>query len=130
MNSEPFSVPGDDPASEPPQPPTVDADAESKIDLDQFLKAQRLVQSGGQAKHCIQGGEVQVNGEVETRRRRNFAPATWWNLTEARGRSNLSSRCPGDGWFRKRFNPPRRTPERCGCRGPDSGRGYRLGTSD
>ena len=38
------------------------------IRLDQFLKVVDAVQSGGQAKHLIQGGEVQVNGAVETRR--------------------------------------------------------------
>lgn len=42
------------------------------IHLDQFLKAQQLVGSGGQAKVVIQGGEVLVNGEVETRRRRQL----------------------------------------------------------
>lgn len=42
------------------------------IHLDQFLKAQSLVGTGGQAKVVIQGGEVLVNGEVETRRRRQL----------------------------------------------------------
>ena len=42
------------------------------IRLDQFLKLQSLVGSGGQAKVLIQGGEVQVNGEVETRRGRKL----------------------------------------------------------
>ncbi len=44
------------------------------IRLDQFLKLTGLVATGGQAKLVIQGGEVQVNGEVETRRRRQLHP--------------------------------------------------------
>jgi len=42
------------------------------IHLDQFLKAQGLVDTGGQAKVVIQGGQVKVNGEVDTRRRRQL----------------------------------------------------------
>jgi len=38
--------------------------------LDQFLKLRGIAESGGRAKLLIQSGEVQVNGEVETRRRR------------------------------------------------------------
>jgi len=41
---------------------------EKVIRLDQFLKLQGLVMSGGEAKHIIQGGLVRVNGEVDTRR--------------------------------------------------------------
>ncbi len=41
--------------------------------LDQFLKLKRIVDSGGQAKVLIQSGQVKVNGEVETRRRRKLA---------------------------------------------------------
>ena len=41
--------------------------------LDQFLKLRGLVGSGGQAKLLIQDGEVLVNGEPETRRRRKLA---------------------------------------------------------
>lgn len=37
--------------------------------LDQFLKLRGIADTGGQAKLLIQSGEVQVNGEVETRRR-------------------------------------------------------------
>ena len=39
------------------------------IDLDQFLKLAGIVQSGGEAKHLIQSGAVQVNGSAEARRR-------------------------------------------------------------
>lgn len=42
------------------------------IKLDQFLKWQGLVETGGHAKQLIQGGEVRVNGEVETRRGRKL----------------------------------------------------------
>ena len=41
--------------------------------LDQFLKLTAIAESGGQAKVMIQGGEVKVNGEIETRRRRKLA---------------------------------------------------------
>ncbi len=40
--------------------------------LDQFLKFQGMVATGGQAKHMIQSGEVAVNGEIETRRGRKL----------------------------------------------------------
>lgn len=40
--------------------------------LDQFLKLNGVAESGGRAKLLIQSGEVQVNGEVETRRRRKL----------------------------------------------------------
>ena len=38
------------------------------IKLDQFLKWQGIVQTGGEAKIRIKQGEVIVNGEIETRR--------------------------------------------------------------
>ena len=44
------------------------------IQLDQFLKWQNMVASGGQAKVLIQGGEVKLNGEVETRRKKKLKP--------------------------------------------------------
>ena len=50
-----------------------DTDSEKSICLDQFLKLVGIAGTGGQAKLMIQGGEVQVNGEVETRRRRKLA---------------------------------------------------------
>ena len=40
--------------------------------LGQALKASSFVGSGGEAKVLIQGGEVLVNGEVETRRGRKL----------------------------------------------------------
>ena len=42
------------------------------ITLGQALKASNIVGSGGEAKVLIQGGEVRVNGEVETRRGRKL----------------------------------------------------------
>jgi ribosome-associated protein len=44
------------------------------ITLHQLLKAAQLIQSGGEAKAVIQNGEVQVNGEIETRRGRKLRP--------------------------------------------------------
>ena len=41
--------------------------------LDQFLKFQGLVATGGEAKLRIQRGDVRVNGVVETRRGRQLA---------------------------------------------------------
>lgn len=46
--------------------------SEETIKLDQFLKLADVVQSGGEAKHLIQSGMVQVNGETETRRGRKL----------------------------------------------------------
>jgi len=45
---------------------------ERTIRLDQFIKAHGLVDTGGQAKLLIQDGQVEVNGETETRRRRQL----------------------------------------------------------
>ena len=47
---------------------------EETIKLEQFLKLARVGGSGGQAKQRIQGGEVRVNGQVETRRGRQLRP--------------------------------------------------------
>ena len=41
--------------------------------LDQFLKWQGACFSGGEAKVRIQGGEVTLNGEVETRRSKQLS---------------------------------------------------------
>lgn len=43
------------------------------VELAQFLKIMGVVQTGGHAKMVIQGGEVLLNGEVETRRRKKLA---------------------------------------------------------
>jgi ribosome-associated protein len=42
------------------------------IKLDQFLKWQGLIETGGQAKQLILDGAVRVNGEVERRRGRKL----------------------------------------------------------
>lgn len=47
---------------------------ELTIPLDQFLKWKGLVSTGGQAKQVIQGGEVQLNGMIETRRKKKLRP--------------------------------------------------------
>ena len=56
---------------------TEDADRVSEViyktlKLDQFLKWQNLVSSGGEAKIFIKSGHVKVNGEIETRRGRKL----------------------------------------------------------
>lgn len=42
------------------------------IRLGQLLKVAGVVDSGGEAKALIAGGDVRVNGEVETRRGRQL----------------------------------------------------------
>ena len=57
-------------------PPTGGHDGEAAdqetLRLDQFLKLCGMAESGGNAKFLIQGGNVKVNGQVETRRRRKL----------------------------------------------------------
>lgn len=48
------------------------AESEQTIQLDQFLKWQGLVSTGGHAKIVIQSGEVFLNGVVETRRKKKL----------------------------------------------------------
>jgi ribosome-associated protein len=52
--------------------PTPPAEKGEYIELQQLLKLTNLAETGGQAKVLIQGGEVKVNGLVETRRRRKL----------------------------------------------------------
>jgi ribosome-associated protein len=54
-----------------PAPGSTDRDP---IRLDQFLKWEGLVSTGGEAKQRIQGGEVRVNGFQETQRGRKLRP--------------------------------------------------------
>ncbi|HHO60085.1 MAG TPA: RNA-binding S4 domain-containing protein [Thiotrichales bacterium] len=42
------------------------------VELYKVLKFEAMVHSGGMAKHVIEAGEVLVNGEVETRKRRKM----------------------------------------------------------
>lgn len=44
------------------------------INLDQFLKWANLVMSGGEAKHLIKAGAVEVNGEIELKRGKTLYP--------------------------------------------------------
>lgn len=44
------------------------------IKLGQFLKLANAVATGGEAKAAIAGGDVLVNGEIETRRGRSLYP--------------------------------------------------------
>ena len=53
------------------QDPDTSEAKEPTINLDQFLKTCG-VETGGQAKLMIQGGELLVNNEVETSRRRKL----------------------------------------------------------
>lgn len=45
---------------------------EKSMQLDQFLKVNNLVATGGQAKILIQSGQVKLNGLVETRRKKKL----------------------------------------------------------
>ena len=44
------------------------------IKLQDLLKLANAVETGGEAKECIQGGEVKVNGEVCIRRVKKLLP--------------------------------------------------------
>ena len=80
-------APLNDPADSPTEPQsTAGSESESQVEqpkicLDQFLKTCG-VETGGQAKRLIQGGEVLVNNEVETRRRRKLVPGDEVQLYE------------------------------------------------
>jgi ribosome-associated protein len=45
---------------------------EESLSLDNFLKLCGIASTGGHAKVLIQTGEIKVNGEIETRRRRKL----------------------------------------------------------
>ena len=59
-------------SSDPGAPRSVKV-SEMPIELCQFLKFGGLAQSGGEAKQAISEGLVQVNGTVETRKRKKLA---------------------------------------------------------
>ena len=44
------------------------------IKLQDLLKYANLVETGGMAKECVQGGEVAVNGEICTMRGKKIRP--------------------------------------------------------
>lgn len=50
------------------------AAANDGLRLDDALKLAGLAATGGAAKRMIQDGEVRVNGQPETRRKRRLAP--------------------------------------------------------
>lgn len=58
------------------------AEEDRPLKLQDFLKLEGLVETGGHAKVLIQSGEVRVNGQVETRRGRKLAPG---DVVEAAG---------------------------------------------
>ena len=45
---------------------------EEPIELYKILKFENMVNSGGEAKYVISEGQVTVNGEVETRKRKKI----------------------------------------------------------
>ena len=51
---------------------SADTQVEERITLNDALKLSGLAETGGHAKVMIQAGEVLVNGEVETRRKRKL----------------------------------------------------------
>ena len=61
---------------------TQDPQSLPMIRLDDLLKRRGLVGSGGEAKIRIQCGEVRVNGEIETRRRKQIHPGDFIEFAE------------------------------------------------
>ncbi len=57
---------------EPAEPGEPGPDETPEMRLDDVLKFFGIASTGGHAKHLIQSGEVLVNGEVETRRKRRL----------------------------------------------------------
>ncbi len=49
-----------------------DANRPRQLRLDQLLQLVGVAQTGGEAKILIQAGEVAVNGEIDTRRKRKL----------------------------------------------------------
>ncbi|TSA81139.1 RNA-binding S4 domain-containing protein [Deinococcus detaillensis] len=60
------------PTSKNMPPKTETADLPETIDLQDFLKLEGLVDTGGEAKFRVQSGEVKLNGLTETRRRKKL----------------------------------------------------------
>ena len=63
--------------------------SKSYIKLDQFLKWQGIVQTGGEAKIIIQQGGVEVNGEEERRRGRKLVTGDRVTITGTTHRVEL-----------------------------------------
>ncbi len=47
---------------------------EAPVELYKILKMENLAASGGEAKYMIADGQVMVNGEIETRKRKKILP--------------------------------------------------------
>lgn len=62
------------------------ASERESLRLDQFLKLRGIAETGGQAKLLIQSGAIQVNGAVETRRRRKLVVG---DVVEADGQAYI-----------------------------------------
>lgn len=80
----------DDAPAENPDPANSDAEnvepekrEPRPLRLDQFLQLCGAADTGGQAKMLIQGGDVRLNGEVETRRRKKLASGDVIELFDA-----------------------------------------------
>ena len=75
-------------------------DATDTIRLDQFMKLAGLAKSGGEAKHMVQNGEAQVNGELETRRSRKLRDGDIVSVHDRTVKVRLDSRATqgGGGW--------------------------------
>lgn len=58
--------------SEPAPDENVEPVPERPLCLDQFLKLCGAVGTGGEAKLMIQSGEIKLNGQIETRRRKKL----------------------------------------------------------
>ena len=67
------------------------ASERESLRLDQFLKLRGIAETGGQAKLLIQSGEIQVNGDVETRRRRKLVVG---DVVEVDGQAYLLDEFP------------------------------------
>jgi ribosome-associated protein len=65
------------------KPATDLPESSDALRLDHFLKINSISESGGHAKAMIQGGEVKLNGQVETRRRKKLAVG---DIVEVHGR--------------------------------------------
>ena len=59
-------------ANDAPNDPATDGDDIDVLRLDDALKLAGVAGTGGQAKQLIQQGDVRVNGEIETRRKRKL----------------------------------------------------------
>jgi ribosome-associated protein len=64
--------------------PDNDTLTKKSIHLEQFLKLQGISGTGGEAKMLIQSGDVKVNNQIETRRKRQL---TQGDRVEVQGKS-------------------------------------------